>query len=91
MDLSLYFDPVTVDSLHIPDEDVWAGQLLHYILLYNPDVSIDIQEADIAIMGVPSSTEKMFFTLRRRASREITARVRFKQGCIIYLRKQVFH
>ena len=55
MDLSLYFDPVTVDSLHIPDEDVWAGQLLHYILLYNPDVSIDIQEADIAIMGVPET------------------------------------
>jgi len=53
--LSLYFDPVTVDSLHIPDEDVRAGQLLHYILLYNPDVSIDIQEADIAIMGVPET------------------------------------
>ena len=53
--MSLYFDPVTVDSLHIPDEDVRAGQLLHYILLYNPDVSIDIQEADIAIMGVPET------------------------------------
>lgn len=55
MDLSLYFDPVTVDALHIPDAEALTGRLLQYILLYNPDAPLDIQEADMAIIGVPES------------------------------------
>ena len=53
MDLSLYFDPVTVESLHVPDAELLTDRLLYNIILYNPEASLDIQEADIAIFGVP--------------------------------------
>lgn len=55
MDLSLYFDPVSVDSLHIPDAETLTGRLLYYILMYDPEAPLDIQEADMAIIGVPES------------------------------------
>jgi arginase family enzyme len=55
MDLSLYFDPVSVDALHIPDAEALTGRLLHYILMYDPEAPLDIQEADMAIIGVPES------------------------------------
>lgn len=53
MDLSLYFDPVTIDSLRILDAESLNGRLLQYVLMYDPEASLDIQEADIAILGVP--------------------------------------
>lgn len=52
MDLSLYFEPVTRESLHLPDMENLSDRLLYNILLYNPEGTLDIQEADIAIMGV---------------------------------------
>jgi arginase family enzyme len=55
MDLSLYFDPVTVESLHFPDEEALAGRLVHQVLLYNSEAPLDVSEADIAIMGVPEA------------------------------------
>ena len=55
MDLSLYFEPVTAESLHIPDAESMNDRLLRRVLMYNPKVSLDISEADIAIVGVPES------------------------------------
>ena len=53
MDLSLYFDPVTVTSLHIPDAESLTDRLLYRVMMYNPEASVNISEADIAIVGVP--------------------------------------
>ena len=55
MDLSLYFDPVSVDGLHIPEAEHLTGRLLHYILMYDPEAMLDISEADMAIIGVPEA------------------------------------
>ena len=55
MDLSLYFDPITIEALHIPNVESLSGRLLHNILMYDPSAALDIQEADIAIIGVPES------------------------------------
>ena len=53
MDLSLYFDPVTIVSLHIPDSESLTDRLLYQVMMYNPEVPVNIEEADIAIVGVP--------------------------------------
>ena len=53
MDLSLFFEPVSAESLHLDDKELLSDRLLHNILMYNPDASLNIEEADIAIMGVP--------------------------------------
>lgn len=53
MDLSLFFEPVTAESLHLGDLDILSDRLLYNILLYNPEASLNIGEADIAILGVP--------------------------------------
>ena len=54
MDLSLYFEPVSAESLHLSDEEL-DGRLLKSVLLYDPSASLDISEADIAIIGVPEA------------------------------------
>ena len=51
--MSLYFDPVTITSLHIPDAESLTDRLLYRVMMYNPEASVDISEADIAIVGVP--------------------------------------
>lgn len=53
MDLSLYFDPVTITSLHIPNADSLTDRLLYRVMMYNPNASLNVSEADIAIVGVP--------------------------------------
>lgn len=53
MDLSLYFDPITVESLQLENPELLSDRLLYNIIMYNPEAALDIQEADIAIMGVP--------------------------------------
>ena len=53
MDLSLYFDPVSIASLHIPDAESMTDRLLYRVMMYNPEASVNIEEADIAIVGVP--------------------------------------
>lgn len=53
MDLSLYFDPVSITSLHIPDAESLTDRLLYRVMMYNPEASVNISEADIAIVGVP--------------------------------------
>ena len=53
MDLSLFFEPVSAESLHLDDKELLSDRLLHNILMYNPEASPNIEEADIAIMGVP--------------------------------------
>ncbi len=53
MDLSLYFDPVTITSLHIPNAESLTDRLLYRVMMYNPEASVNIEEADIAIVGVP--------------------------------------
>ncbi len=55
MDLSLYFEPVSAESLHFSDVDEMEGRLLKSVLLYDPSASLDISEADIAIIGVPEA------------------------------------
>jgi arginase family enzyme len=55
MDLSLFFEPVTLESLHIPDVETQTDRLSHRVLFYDPSSSLDISEADIAIMGVPET------------------------------------
>ena len=52
MDLSLFFEPVSAESLHLDDKELLSDRLLHNILMYNPEASLNIEEADIAIMGV---------------------------------------
>lgn len=53
MDLSLFFEPVSAESLHLDDNELLSDRLLHNILMYNPEASLNIEEADIAIIGVP--------------------------------------
>ncbi len=53
MDLSLFFEPVSAESLHLDDKELLSDRLLHNILMYNPEASLNIEEADIAIIGVP--------------------------------------
>jgi len=51
----LFFEPVTLESLHIPDVETQTDRLSHRVLFYDPSSSLDISEADIAIMGVPET------------------------------------
>jgi len=53
MDLSLFFELVSAESLHLDDKELLSDRLLHNILMYNPEASLNIEEADIAIIGVP--------------------------------------
>lgn len=55
MDLSLYFDPIEIDSLRINRDETSADRVIDNIILYNPELPLNIEEADIAIIGVPES------------------------------------
>lgn len=54
MDLSLYFNPVDSEILGLP-EPLDFEQLGSTVLFYNPELPLDIQDAEIAILGVPES------------------------------------
>ena len=55
MDLSLYFDPVDLTSLGFEESGKSAELLASSVLMYNPEAPLNIQEAQIALMGVPES------------------------------------
>ena len=55
MDYSLLFTPVTIESLDLPEDALYPQSLANTVLFYNPEVPVDIQEAQIAIVGVPES------------------------------------
>ena len=55
MDLSLFFEPVTRDSLHLPGEEELSDRLMYRVLFYDPESSLNVEEADIAIFGVPET------------------------------------
>lgn len=55
MDLSLYFEPVTADSLRIPEMELLRDRIFNSVVFYNPESSIDIHEAQLAILGVAES------------------------------------
>ena len=45
------FEPVTVDSLDLTGRAVDPHQLANYVMLYNPEAPVDLQDAQIAIIG----------------------------------------
>lgn len=55
MDLSLYFEPIDVESLNLPDVNILADRLLNDVIFFNPEEPLNIEEADLAIIGVPES------------------------------------
>ena len=55
MDLSLYFEPVSVESLHLSDAGELNDRLLYSVMMYDPSSTLDVSEADIAILGVPET------------------------------------
>ncbi len=55
MDLSLYFEPITVESLHFPDAKELKGRILEQVLLFDPKQSINVQDFELAVIGVPES------------------------------------
>lgn len=55
MDYSLFFNPVDCAELGFSAEEFASSQLGSSILLYNPEEPLDIQQAQIAIIGVPES------------------------------------
>ena len=55
MDLSLYFDPVDLTSLGFEEAGNNAEMLASSVMMYNPEAPLHIQEAQIALMGVPES------------------------------------
>lgn len=55
MDLSLYFEPIEVESLNLPDVNILADKLLNDVIFFNPEEPLNIEEADLAIIGVPES------------------------------------
>lgn len=55
MDLSLYFDPVDLPSLGFDEGQCAPSQLVSTILMYNPEAPFNVQDAQIALLGVPES------------------------------------
>ena len=55
MDYSLLFNPVTLASLDLTDRAQDPHQLASYVMFYNPEAPVDLQEAQIAILGIPES------------------------------------
>ena len=55
MDLSLYFDPVDLPSLGFEKDITDVNLLASSILMYNPEAPLNIQDAQLAIVGVPES------------------------------------
>ena len=55
MDLSLYFEPVDLQALGFEENLSNANMLSGSILMYNPEAPLNIQEAQMAIVGVPES------------------------------------
>ena len=55
MDLSLYFDPVDLTALGFEESGNSAELLASSVLMYNPEAPVNIQEAQIALIGVPES------------------------------------
>lgn len=55
MDYSLFFKPVDEEQLGLSDKYRGTAQLMSTVLFYNPDNPINIQEAQIAIIGVPEA------------------------------------
>lgn len=55
MDYSLFFEPVDEELLGLSDKHRGSGQLMSSVLFYNPEEPVNIQDAQIAIIGVPES------------------------------------
>ncbi len=55
MDYSMFFEPVDVNVLELAGQPQENGRLSSSVLFYNTEEPIDIQEAQIAIIGVPES------------------------------------
>ncbi len=55
MDYSLFFSPVDPEMLGFDEKQMQPGQLSSLVLFYNPNEPLDIQEAEMAIIGVPES------------------------------------
>lgn len=55
MDYSLFFEPVDAQSLGLAEHVGANSLLLNSVLFYNPEEDLDIQDAQIAILGVPES------------------------------------
>lgn len=55
MDYSMFFEPVDVNVLELAGQSQENGRLSSSVLFYNTEEPIDIQEAQIAIIGVPES------------------------------------
>ena len=55
MDYSLLFNPVTLASLDLTDRALDPQQLASRVMFYNPEAPVDLQEAQMAILGVPES------------------------------------
>lgn len=55
MNFAPLFEPVDLESLGLSSEVASRDQLGNYVLFYNPEEPLDIQDAQIAILGVPES------------------------------------
>ncbi len=53
MDLALYFEPVTIDSLGLSLAD--ADKMASQVLFFNPEAPLNIEEAQLAVIGIPES------------------------------------
>ncbi len=55
MDYSLLFEPVDIQALGLEHSIVSKDQLANAVLFYNPEASLNLEEAEMAIIGVPES------------------------------------
>lgn len=55
MDLSLYFEPFDTELNALPLKVDAAQQLATNVLFYNPEEPLNVEEAQLAIIGVPES------------------------------------
>jgi len=55
MDYSLFFEPVDAEALGLTELVTQRSQLLNSVLFFDPEQTLDISEAQIAIVGVPES------------------------------------
>lgn len=55
MEYAPFFKPVEIDSLGLDFQALHPDQLGRNVLFFNPEESIDIAEAEMAIVGVPES------------------------------------
>ncbi|MCQ2284685.1 MAG: formimidoylglutamase [Bacteroidales bacterium] len=55
MNFSPLFEPVDITTIGLTPEMLHPDQLGSYVMFYNPEETLDIQEAEMAIIGVPES------------------------------------